>query len=127
MPTDANVARVFRESFVVLFEQPEHQAALRVVDDVARSIAIEGRDAIEDRSGTFGASLQREMPGVIGDLRQAIESLDSLGSWIDQAELDRAESRLSLTAGDTAAELEPFAARLDKALARYLGSTTSSK
>lgn len=124
MPIDANLARVFRESFLVLFKQPELQAALRVVDDVARSIVIEGRGAVEDCSGTFGASLQREMHGAIGDLRQAIESL---GSWIDQAELNRAESRLSLTAGDTAAELEPFASRLNKALDRYLGSTKSRR
>lgn len=125
MAADAEVGRVFRESFLRRFRQPEHQAALRVLDDVAYSLVMYGRGVIDRPDGTAGSWMQWDMRGAIADLRQAIAGLHILGEWIDEAELNRAESRLSLAAGDTAAELKPFAARLDKALTRYLGEDRS--
>lgn len=126
MPTEPKLPHVFRESFAVLFEQPEQHAALRVMDDAIHAVVWEGKDVLDAIEGEAEPPFRREASGAIGDLRQAIDSIANLGSWVDEAELDREQARLSILAGDVAAELEPFAERLDAALSAYLAGATDA-
>jgi hypothetical protein len=118
--TSDKLPQVFRESFLLLFEEQEPQVALRALDRTINSVVWEGKDALE--TGRAEPLLRRETSGAIGDLQQAIESIANLGSWIEAAELKREEARLSILAGDVAAELEPLAERLEAGLAAYLAS-----
>jgi hypothetical protein len=107
---------------MLLFEEREPQVALRALDATISAVVWEGKDALDSAEGDAEPLLKREASGAIGDLRQAIGSIAHLGSWIEAAQLSREESRLSILAGDVAAELEPFAERLDAALAAYLAA-----
>lgn len=126
MTTDAKLPQVFRESFLLLFEERTPQVALRALDATISAVVWEGKAAIDSSETGAEPCLQREASGALGDLRQAIDSVADLGRWIDQAQLNRAASRLSLAAGDVAAELEPLAARLDAAIAAYLAASGES-
>lgn len=120
--TDKLLPQVFRESFLLLFEEREPEVALRALDRTINAVVWEGKDALETgHAEPF--FLRREASGAIGDLWQAIESIANLGSWIEAAELKREEARLSIAAGDVAAALEPLAERLDAALAAYLAAS----
>ena len=119
VPQSPAVSRVFRESFVAIFEQPEHEAALRLLAEVAREIIGEGRDQFLRVESKLDTITRQSCRGAVGDLRQAANELAEVARDLDDAN-DREGTRILLAIADAATEVEPIAARLDAMLARYL-------
>jgi hypothetical protein len=116
--TDRPLSNVFRESFLALLEQPEHEAAFRVVGDLLRDLAYEGRRLLTSKADD-GSSTRRSVHGATGDVLQAVEQLADLGRLVEEASLSREESRLLLAVGDAAADLQPIAEHLAAAFAAF--------
>lgn len=112
------VSPVFRESFLSYFERPEHEAALRLMAEVADTLVSEGRDYLDMKGiGTWHQLIR----GAVGDLRQAADQLAEVARDLDQAASGGREvARAMLAIADATTEVEPIAARLDAALAHYL-------
>jgi hypothetical protein len=119
VPQPPAVSSIFRESFVAFFEQPEQEAALRLLAELARGIIGEGRDHFLRVDSPLDTITRQSSRGAVGDLRQAANELAEVARDLDDAN-DREGTRMLLAIADAAAEVEPIAARLDAMLARYL-------
>jgi hypothetical protein len=102
-----------------MFERPEHEAALRLLAEVAREIIGEGRDQFLRLESKLDTITRQSCRGAVGDLRQAANELAEVARDLNEAS-DRESTRIMLAIADAAAEVEPIAARLDAMLARYL-------
>jgi hypothetical protein len=113
---------VFRESYLTLFEHPEHEAALRLLGELFHDLTCEGRSMLlETKDG--GDVWRCDIRGCIGDFRQAADRLAEVARDLDEAGSGGAEvMRAVLVIADATAEVAPIAARLDAALTAYLAS-----
>ena len=116
----SQVSEVFRESFVALFERPDHEAALRVVAEVVQDVVFEGRNALLTAERSRETNIRRSCRGAVGDLRQAANRLADVARGIDEVGTERETVRMVLAVADAAAAVEPVAARLEAALLAYL-------
>lgn len=116
------VSEVFRESFLSIFERPEHEAALRVLGGVAHDLAWEGKNLILARRGSKrDESMIAQARGAVGDLRQAAEQLrESAQALAEIGSEEREVLRITLAVADTSAAVQPLADQLDAALASFL-------
>lgn len=116
----SKVSEVFRESFIAIFERPDHEAALRVVAEVVQDVVFEGRNALLTAESRGNTITRQSCRGAVGDLRQAANRLAEVARGIDEVGIERETVRMVLAVADAAAAVEPIAARLDAALAAYL-------
>jgi len=114
MATDSKRSTVFRESFLALFEQPEHEAALRLIGSVLTSLVWEGKDLLDAPAATPRSSRLRDARSAMGDLQQAVDMLSEIGQQVDDG-FERETTRLMLAIADAADEVEPIVARLQAA------------
>lgn len=121
MPTDSKRSTVFRESFLALFEQPEHEAALRLIGKVLTSLVWEGKDLLDAPASTPRSTRLRDAKCAVGDLHQAVDMLSEIGQQVDDG-FKRETTRLMLAIADAADEVEPIADRLDAAFTRFLAT-----
>lgn len=66
------------------------------------------------------SSTRREVLGASGNLHQALADLAGKGRLVEEASLDREETRVMLEVADAAAELKPISARLEAAIGKFL-------
>lgn len=59
----SQVSEVFRESFVALFERPDHEAALRLVAEVVQDVVFEGRNALLTAESRRETNIRRACRG----------------------------------------------------------------
>jgi hypothetical protein len=116
----SQVSEVFRESFIVLFERPDHEAALRVVAEVVQDVVFEGRNALLTAQSRRETNIRRSCRGAVGDLRQAANRLAEVARGIDEVGTERETVRMVLAVADAVAAVEPIAARLEAALLAYV-------
>lgn len=98
------LSNVFRESFLAVLEQPEHEAAFRVVGEVLHDLAYEARRLLT-AEGETGSGTWRSVRGATGDLLQALGPLGDLGRLVEDGGLSREERRMLLAVGDAAVDL----------------------
>jgi hypothetical protein len=112
---------ILRESYVTLFERPEHEAALRLLGELFHDLTCEGRSMLLEKDG--GNVWRCDIRGAIGDFRQAADRMAEVARDLDEAGGGGAEvMRAVLAISDASGEVAPIAARLDAALAVYLAS-----
>lgn len=121
MPTDSKRSTVFRESFLALFERPEHEAALRLIGSVLTSLVWEGKGLLDAPAATPRSSRLRDARSAVGDLQQAVDMLSEIGQQVDDG-FKRETTRLMLAIADAADEVKPIADRLDAAFTRFLAA-----
>lgn len=114
MATDPKRSTVFRESFLALFEQPEHEAALRSIGKVLTSLVWEGKDLLDAPASTPRSARLRDAQSAVGDLHQAVDILSEIGQQVDDG-FQRETTRLMLAIADAADEVKPIADRLQAA------------
>lgn len=122
----SKVSEVFRESFITIFERPDHEAALRLVAEVAQDLVWEGRKVLLTVESRGEPITRQSCRGAVGDLRQAANRLADVARGIDEVGIERETVRMMLAVADAAAAVEPIAARLDAALVAYLTGQVNS-
>src|SRR5262245_40192187 len=104
----------FRESLLQLFPR-KYAKALRRVGRMLFDLITEGNlpDGPEDADSY---STRMEVEAALVDLRSVQSFLAGISRQVEEAELNRADIRLALVAGEAAASLTPVLAALAKVL-----------
>lgn len=117
------VARVLRESFVSYFQEEGQEAALRLLDELAYQLMLEGRSDYLMPEGERDHITEADARAAAGDLRQAADQLrESTQGLAEAGHEDREAMRITVAIADASAAVQPVAEQLDAALAVYLAA-----
>ncbi len=108
----------FRESFLVLFTEPEHNAALRTIGALVFEMALEYRRYWPDQPE---GSLRSELRAAVGDLRHAQGNLSLLGNEEHASALTPLEIHHARVAARVADKVRDAADALEAELGTWRG------